>query len=390
MTGGTVVVLGSTGRNFAAGMSGGIAYVYDPDGQFERRCNTAMVALRAGAEQRRPGGRRRASHLAQPRAGPCRGDRRGDPAPAHRGALPLHRQLPGARDPGVVADDARQVRQGIPAGVSARAGRDGGAKAAAAAARLAQPAATAVAAEAGKPADCRRRRADGTAAARRRREGGHREDAVGASPASEAVGERAARQPRFRRVGSADSPAGTPSRLTGSTRYPMGKITGFLEFQRLAEATEAVESRLKHYREFVMRLDDAAASKQGARCMDCGIPFCQTGCPVNNIIPDWNDLVYRGNWQRGDRHAALDQQLPGVHRPRLSRRPARQPARSTSTAIRSASSRSSTPSSTRPGKRAGWSRMPPDGAGPASGSPWSARARPGMAARSSWPAPATT
>jgi glutamate synthase (NADPH/NADH) small chain len=76
----------------------------------------------------------------------------------------------------------------------------------------------------------------------------------------------------------------------------MGKITGFLEYERLAEASEAVGSRLKHYREFVLRLDDEAASKQGARCMDCGIPFCQSGCPVNNIIPDWNDLVYRGNW----------------------------------------------------------------------------------------------
>ena len=81
----------------------------------------------------------------------------------------------------------------------------------------------------------------------------------------------------------------------------MGKITGFLEYERLSEASEAVESRLKHYREFVMRLDDDAASKQGARCMDCGIPFCHTGCPVNNLIPDWNDLVYRHKW-----HDAID------------------------------------------------------------------------------------
>jgi len=78
----------------------------------------------------------------------------------------------------------------------------------------------------------------------------------------------------------------------------MGKVTGFLEIQRLRETSEAVESRLHHYKEFVHRLDDAAAAKQGARCMDCGIPFCQNGCPVNNIIPDWNDLVYRGDWQR--------------------------------------------------------------------------------------------
>ena len=78
----------------------------------------------------------------------------------------------------------------------------------------------------------------------------------------------------------------------------MGKITGFLEYQRLEEPHEAVEARKKHYREFYMRLSDEDAGVQGARCMDCGIPFCMSGCPVNNIIPDWNDLVYRQDWQR--------------------------------------------------------------------------------------------
>jgi glutamate synthase (NADPH/NADH) small chain len=77
----------------------------------------------------------------------------------------------------------------------------------------------------------------------------------------------------------------------------MGKITGFLEFERLEEAHETVEARKKHYREFHLRLSDADAATQGARCMDCGIPFCQSGCPVNNIIPDWNDLVYRQDWK---------------------------------------------------------------------------------------------
>jgi glutamate synthase (NADPH/NADH) small chain len=77
----------------------------------------------------------------------------------------------------------------------------------------------------------------------------------------------------------------------------MGKITGFLELDRVAEVAEPVTERLKHYREFVLTLADDAAAKQGARCMDCGIPFCQTGCPVNNIIPDWNDLVYRHQWR---------------------------------------------------------------------------------------------
>ncbi len=77
----------------------------------------------------------------------------------------------------------------------------------------------------------------------------------------------------------------------------MGKPTGFMELQRLSEAYEPVEARLKHYKEFVGHLSDADAKTQGARCMDCGIPFCNNGCPVNNIIPDWNDLVYRGNWE---------------------------------------------------------------------------------------------
>ena len=77
----------------------------------------------------------------------------------------------------------------------------------------------------------------------------------------------------------------------------MGKITGFLEYQRLEEPHEAVEARKKHYREFYMRLSDEDAGVQGARCMDCGIPFCMSGCPVNNIIPDWNDLVYRQDWK---------------------------------------------------------------------------------------------
>ncbi len=78
----------------------------------------------------------------------------------------------------------------------------------------------------------------------------------------------------------------------------MGKPTGFLEFQRLVEVAEPAESRLRHYREFVLALSDEQAGVQGARCMDCGIPFCNNGCPVNNIIPDWNDLVYRGNWKQ--------------------------------------------------------------------------------------------
>ncbi len=78
----------------------------------------------------------------------------------------------------------------------------------------------------------------------------------------------------------------------------MGKITGFLEYQRLQEAAEEPKKRLKHWREFVLHLSEDEARQQGARCMDCGIPFCNSACPVNNIIPDWNDLVYRNNWRQ--------------------------------------------------------------------------------------------
>jgi glutamate synthase (NADPH/NADH) small chain len=77
----------------------------------------------------------------------------------------------------------------------------------------------------------------------------------------------------------------------------MGKITGFLEFERNDRHYEPVGQRIKHWREFVLPLPEADNRTQAARCMDCGVPYCHTGCPVNNQIPDWNDLVYRGNWQ---------------------------------------------------------------------------------------------
>ena len=77
----------------------------------------------------------------------------------------------------------------------------------------------------------------------------------------------------------------------------MGKITGFLEFEREKVHKQPVPERLKHWREFEERTPDDVLKRQGARCMDCGIPFCHKGCPLGNIIPDWNDLVYRGRWR---------------------------------------------------------------------------------------------
>jgi glutamate synthase (NADPH/NADH) small chain len=77
----------------------------------------------------------------------------------------------------------------------------------------------------------------------------------------------------------------------------MGKITGFLEFDRVEEGYKPVPERVKHYQEFVIGLTDAESKVQAARCMDCGTPFCNSGCPVNNIIPDFNDLVYQQDWK---------------------------------------------------------------------------------------------
>ena len=77
----------------------------------------------------------------------------------------------------------------------------------------------------------------------------------------------------------------------------MGKVTGFMEYKRLTEANLPVVERVKNYKEFVLHLSDDQAKQQGARCMDCGIPFCTSGCPVNNIIPDFNDLVYQQDWK---------------------------------------------------------------------------------------------
>jgi glutamate synthase (NADPH) small chain len=101
----------------------------------------------------------------------------------------------------------------------------------------------------------------------------------------------------------------------------MGKITGFLEFERNDRDYAPVEERVKHWREFVLPLSDDAITKQAARCMDCGVPYCHgtnlttsapTGCPVNNQIPDWNDLVYRDDWDEAARNLHSTNNFPEV------------------------------------------------------------------------------
>ena len=90
----------------------------------------------------------------------------------------------------------------------------------------------------------------------------------------------------------------------------MGKVTGFLEFERNDRGYEPVAERVRHWREFVLPLPEKETRRQAARCMDCGIPFCHTGCPVNNQIPDWNDLVYLGAWREALRNLHSTNNFP--------------------------------------------------------------------------------
>ncbi|MDX7952496.1 glutamate synthase subunit beta [Lichenihabitans sp. Uapishka_5] len=90
----------------------------------------------------------------------------------------------------------------------------------------------------------------------------------------------------------------------------MGKVTGFLEIDRRDRRYAPASDRIRHYKEFVLPLSEPAVREQGARCMDCGIPYCHNGCPVNNQIPDWNDLVYSGKWQEASRNLHSTNNFP--------------------------------------------------------------------------------
>lgn len=92
----------------------------------------------------------------------------------------------------------------------------------------------------------------------------------------------------------------------------MGKITGFMEFERVDRSYRPVEERVKHWREFVVPLQEGEVRTQASRCMDCGIPYCHNGCPVNNQIPDWNDLVYKGDWQTAAQNLHSTNNFPEV------------------------------------------------------------------------------
>jgi len=92
----------------------------------------------------------------------------------------------------------------------------------------------------------------------------------------------------------------------------MGKVTGFLEIEREDRSYEPAADRVRHYNEFVKPMPDGEVKSQAARCMDCGIPYCHQGCPVNNQIPDWNDLVYHTDWQEASRNLHSTNNFPEV------------------------------------------------------------------------------
>ena len=92
----------------------------------------------------------------------------------------------------------------------------------------------------------------------------------------------------------------------------MGKVTGFLEIDRRDRKYLPASDRIRNYREFTIPLGEEATRGQAARCMDCGIPFCHSGCPVNNQIPDWNDLVYKGDWREALRNLQSTNNFPEV------------------------------------------------------------------------------
>ena len=168
----------------------------------------------------------------------------------------------------------------------------------------------------------------------------------------------------------------------------MGKVTGFLEYERLEEGYEPVARRVKNYKEFVVALNAEQSKTQAARCMDCGTPFCNSGCPVNNIIPDFNDLVFRGEWRDAIEvlHSTNNfpeftgPHLPGALRSRVHAQ--RQRRRGRHQVDRARDHRS------RLGRRLGQATAA-HGQDRQDASPWSAPGRPGWRLHSSSLAPAT-
>ena len=246
MTNGTVVVIGSTGRNFAAGMSGGSAFVYDDQGDFStRRCNKASVDLE-----------------------PLVTD---EDVAEVRGLLERHRDLTGSPRAAWILEHWADAQQRFI-----------------------------------KVFPHEYKRVLGVP--RRAKYGLCFSHKFVASGGGNCRGAAWVRSQAFLRLSANNPPA--------------------------ARSEERVHDWFEIYEPF----PEEKQREQGARCMDCGVPFCHTGCPVNNLIPDWNDLVYNGRWESAIRRLHATNNFPGVHRPHLPRALARPPACWASTCRRSPSS----------------------------------------------------
>jgi hypothetical protein len=241
-------------------MSGGVAYVYDEDGQFAKRCNTAMVTLDKVLSTGRAGSQMERGLASWPVRRSC----------SSRKLLEDHNRWTGSKRARELLDNWEQSR-----------------------------------AKFVKVFPIEYKRALGEYAKKM-------EASVWPPP------KRCCKQ------GRRSPPSKAAQRITKDTI--MGKVTGFMEYERIEEGYKPVAERLKHYKEFVIGLDDAQAKVQGARCMDCGTPFCNNGCPVNNIIPDFNDLVYRATGRTRSRCCTAPTTSPSS--PAASApHPARPPAR---------------------------------------------------------------
>ncbi len=151
--------------------------------------------------------------------------------------------------------------------------------------------------------------------------------------------------------------ASRPRSTSGcATSCAMGKVTGFLDYPRQGPSYRPVPVRLRDWREVYEPQSDDEVSVQGARCMDCGIPFCMQGCPLGNRIPTFNDHVYRSHWEAGRRPAVRHQQLSRSSRVGSVRHRVSRPACSASRTVRSRSNESSTRSPNTPSRTASTSR----------------------------------
>jgi len=267
MTGGRVVILGSTGRNFAAGMSGGIAYVLDLEQDFKGKCNTESVEL----------------------------ETINDPAEiaAVKGMIENHKHYTGSEHAAAILDNWAEI---LPKFVRV----------------MPTDYKAVLEKRAGEPAKEARKGLNGFDLAT---DGYGPKDDEAKKPAN-GVEEMPAAKPAKPEPTVVDLEDSMVDGETTKKRMaaPLDKTRGFMKYKRQNEPYRPVAKRLKDWNELSSRLTEDELKVQAARCMDCGVPFCQSdsGCPISNIIPKWNDLVFKGQWRAAFDKLMLTNNFPEV------------------------------------------------------------------------------